>query len=484
MKRIFLSNLALLILLNILIKPFWVFGIDRKVQNMVGSEDYGFYFSLFSFSVLLNILLDVGISNLNNRSIAQDHSIQPAYFAQIVPLKFMLAGFYALVTVLSGLFIGYSNAQVKLLIILIFNQFLLSFILYLRSNISGLHFFRTDSLISVLDRVVMIIICSLLIWGNIIKKPFKIEWFVYAQTISYFITVIITFLIVLRYSGILSFRFNTAFSIDLLKKSYPYAILILLMSFFSRIDFVMLERILNDGKIQAGIYAQSYRILDAVSMIAFLFAGLLLPIFSRMIKFKEPVNEILRLSVTFLVVPALCLAVLSVHYSEWIIDILYNEHLKISAGIFPVLILSFVFISATYIFGSLLTAGGNLKELNILAFTTVLINVVLNFILIRKYEALGAAISNLVSQGFFAITQILLAKKIFQLKIQFNFIFKIIIFTLCLFLFIYLVEMAHIREGTGFILGILVGGILIWVLRIITPSDLKKILINRSEIIS
>jgi len=484
LKRIFLSNLALLILLNILIKPFWVFGIDRKVQNMVGSEDYGFYFSLFSFSVLLNILLDVGISNLNNRSIAQDHSIQPAYFAQIVPLKFMLAGFYALVTVLSGLFIGYSNAQVKLLIILIFNQFLLSFILYLRSNISGLHFFRTDSLISVLDRVVMIIICSLLIWGNIIKKPFKIEWFVYAQTISYFITVIITFLIVLRYSGILSFRFNTAFSIDLLKKSYPYAILILLMSFFSRIDFVMLERILNDGKIQAGIYAQSYRILDAVSMIAFLFAGLLLPIFSRMIKFKEPVNEILRLSVTFLVVPALCLAVLSVHYSEWIIDILYNEHLKISAGIFPVLILSFVFISATYIFGSLLTAGGNLKELNILAFTTVLINVVLNFILIRKYEALGAAISNLVSQGFFAITQILLAKKIFQLKIQFNFIFKIIIFTLCLFLFIYLVEMAHIREGTGFILGILVGGILIWVLRIITPSDLKKILINRSEIIS
>jgi len=54
MQRKFITNLGLLILLNLLIKPFWVFGIDRTVQNIVGAEDFGFYFTIFnlvSFSI-------------------------------------------------------------------------------------------------------------------------------------------------------------------------------------------------------------------------------------------------------------------------------------------------------------------------------------------------------------------------------------------------------------------------------------------------
>ena len=70
MKRKFVTNLALVLFLNLLVKPFWIFGIDRTVQNVVGSEGYGFYFSLFSLSLLLNIFLDFGITNFNNRSIA------------------------------------------------------------------------------------------------------------------------------------------------------------------------------------------------------------------------------------------------------------------------------------------------------------------------------------------------------------------------------------------------------------------------------
>jgi len=132
LKRKFLTNLLLLIFLNLLVKPFWVFGIDRKVQNIVGAEEYGFYFSLFSFSVLINILLDAGISNLNNRSVARNPAIQPLYFTKIVPLKFILAIVYSLAAVVTGLFIGYSGEQIKMLTVLIFNQFLLSFILYLR----------------------------------------------------------------------------------------------------------------------------------------------------------------------------------------------------------------------------------------------------------------------------------------------------------------------------------------------------------------
>ena len=69
MQKKFVTNLALLLFLNLLIKPFWILGIDRSVQNSVGAADYGMYFALFNFSFLLNIILDFGITNFNNKNI-------------------------------------------------------------------------------------------------------------------------------------------------------------------------------------------------------------------------------------------------------------------------------------------------------------------------------------------------------------------------------------------------------------------------------
>ncbi|NCU33261.1 MAG: polysaccharide biosynthesis protein, partial [Candidatus Moranbacteria bacterium] len=166
MRKKFLSNLLLLLFLNLLIKPFWILGIDRSVQNLVGAEDYGFYYVLFNFSFLFNILLDFGITNFNNRNIAQHNQLLNKHFSGIVIIKFLLAAVYTIITFSVGLIIGFSTKQLGLLGFLCFNQFLLSFILYLRSNISGLLLFRTESLLSVRDKTLMIMICGALIWGQ------------------------------------------------------------------------------------------------------------------------------------------------------------------------------------------------------------------------------------------------------------------------------------------------------------------------------
>ena len=55
-------SLSLLIGLNLLVKPLWILGIDRPVQNIVGHEAYGTYFALFNLTLILNILLDMGIT--------------------------------------------------------------------------------------------------------------------------------------------------------------------------------------------------------------------------------------------------------------------------------------------------------------------------------------------------------------------------------------------------------------------------------------
>ncbi len=430
MKRFFVTNLIIVLLLNLLVKPFWIFGIDRSVQNAVGSEEYGFYFALFNFTLILNILLDLGITNYNNRNIAQHHQLLNKHLSNVLSLKLLLFIAYTIVVFGLAIIIGYRGRQLYLLIFLVINQFFLSLILYLRSNLSALHLFKTDSIVSVLDRLIMIVFCSILIWRNPFSKPFTIEQFVYAQTISYILAALIAFLIVLKKAGKIYLHIDWQFFIVFLKQSYPFAILILLMSFYNRIDGVMLERMLENGKEQAGIYAQSFRILDAATMVAYLFGGILLPMFSRMIKEKQDVYPLVQLSYKLIILPVILFLVVAIIYAPQIMDLLYHHYDDYSANVFRILIVGLFATSTTYIYGTLLTANGNLKELNRMALITMLINISLNLILIPRFQALGSAISSVTAQLFSAFYQIILSNKIFKFKTNFTFVGQLVLFVM------------------------------------------------------
>ncbi len=406
MNKKFISNLVLLLVLNLLIKPFWVFGIDRTIQNLIGSTEYGLYFSLFSFSLIINIILDFGVTNFNSRSISQNPAKISIFFFNIVALKLILALIYVAVAFILASAFGYEKLQMHILFLLVINQFLSSVILYLRSNISGLQFYTTDSLLSVLDRSIMIIMCSLAIWGNIMGRVITIIDFIHIQTISYLTTILITLLILLKKAPKLEFKINIKTTFQILKDCIPYAVLFFLMSVYNRIDSVMLERMLPDGKLQAGIYAQSFRILDAFSMFAILFPSLLLPMFSRLLGNKETVVPLMRLSSRIIFVCATSVAIACSVFSGPLISLLYKENVQYSSGVFSVLIISFIPISISYIFGTLLTANGSLKLLNYIALSGLIINCILNYLLIPVFQAVGSAWVCLITQSIVALIQL------------------------------------------------------------------------------
>jgi len=428
MRRKFITNLALVLVLNLLTKPFWVLVIDRKVQNMVGTEGFGNYYALFNFSFLLNILLDLGITNFNNKNIAQHHYLVTKHVSSIIVLRMLLALVYLSITVIIGAIIGYNFLQFEQLAFILLNQIFISFILYLRSNIAGLHLFRTDSFISVLDRLIMIVICGVLIWGHVTHEQFKIQWYIYAQSTGYFLTACITLLIVINRVKLKKLLWRPAFFLMILKNSYPYAVLTLLMTFYTYIGTVMIERLLPDGAEQAGIYASANRLLDASNMIAFLFSGLLLPIFARMIKLKEHVEEMVKLAVSLLIVPALIVAIGSFAYRVELMSLLYKNNAGQAADVFGILMFCFVAMSSTYIFGTLLTANGNLKQLNIMASIGMVINICLNVFLIPHFKATGCASASLATQLLTGIAQVMMVQYIFKFNINYKFIFSLVVF--------------------------------------------------------
>ena len=104
----FYSSLSLLILVNLFIKPVWIFGIDRNVQNTVGFAEYGLYFSLYNLSILFSFLLDWGFTNFMNREVAfnNDGRHRPAVFLRY---KIILALVYAAIVFSFALITGIKN---------------------------------------------------------------------------------------------------------------------------------------------------------------------------------------------------------------------------------------------------------------------------------------------------------------------------------------------------------------------------------------
>lgn len=462
MQRKFVLNLLLLIFINLLVKPVWIFGIDRQVQNMTGPEHYGLYYALFNFSFLLNVILDMGITSFNNRNIAQHEQLLPKYLSNILIIKTLLSGAYIACTFIWALIVGYSQYELYLLAILAFTQILNSFIAYLRSNLAALHLFQTDTFISVLDKLAMIIICAPLIWIN---NQFSIEWFIYAQTLSCSITAGIASILVFRKSPALNFRWNFPLLVVIIKQCYPYALLSVLMTLYIRIDAVMLERMLPDGKIQAGYYAAAYRLFDATNIFAFLFAGLLLPIFARMIKNRSSITDLTRLSFSMLILPCIMICWACYFYANEIMALLYHEETALHVGAtFPLLMFGLIGMATTYIFGTLLTANGDIKLLNTIAIGGLFINIGCNLWLIPAYKADGAALSALLTLSLVALLQAIYAFKHFNISFGRKYCSALILISIASFASNYLTK----HYMSTWIFGLLTAGTITFIVTLIS----------------
>lgn len=441
MQNRFIKNIIFLLFLNLLVKPFWILGIDREVQNLLGDASYGTYQALFNFSYLFYILLDLGITNFNSRAVAQDPKNLSKHFGGLTQIKLLLGLLYAVVVFVVGYFCGYNEGlKLKLLFWCGLNQILLSFILFLRSNIQGLLLFKQDSILSVFDRVLAIVIMCLVLWsGWFPQERFNIIWYLQAQTLAYICTIVFALIVVMRHVEHLSFKINFQYFKEILRQSLPFALLVLLMSVYSRIEPFLLERLLDDNGVQAGVYSRAYRLFDAGNNISNLFAIMLLPMFAATLTKKLELNNLVKTSFNVIVAMAGIVLVMCVSYRQEIMQLMYRyEEAETSAeyalrigqyaSVFPLLMGSFFCLSTTYVFGTLLTANGSLKQLNLVAASGVVINILLNLIVIPKFKSVGAAFTSLSVQAVTAFLQYLIAKRILKFKLGGRYWLHIVLF--------------------------------------------------------
>ena len=425
MQRFFVKNILFIIAVNLLVKPIWVLFIDRTVQNTVSPASYGTYQALFSLGIIFQTILDFGISSYNTRTISQHPDRLPELFPSMLSARLVLMGVYVIVAYIWGYILGYRGWELVLLLGILLIHSMNALVSFVRSNVAALQRFKTDALLSITDRLLMILICGFLLLYPVTAAAFKIQWFIITQIVSYFIAAVAGYM-VLRQIGKVRLRFSFSIPeiVGVMKNSLPYAMLIFLMSVYNRADSIMIERMCADGKAQASIWVAAFRLLDMANILGLMFATMLLPMFGSMLARKTDVQPIVKLCVNMMVPFAVMVAIGGVFFGGDIMYLLYHKNVLYATEaqsyrlVFSCLMLSFPAWCLMYVYSTLLTANGSLRTLNGIAIVGVLFNLGLNFYLIPRYNALGGAVTSVATQSLLAIAFLIYAVHIIKLPVN------------------------------------------------------------------
>ncbi len=475
MRAYFVKNLFFILSVNFLVKPIWIFFIDRTVQNRVGHSEYGTYQALFNLGFIFQILLDYGLNNYNTRTISRyPHKIRQL-FPSILTTRLLLTLVYSLLVLGMGWILGYEGREMGLLVSVMLIQVFSSMVQFVRSNLAALQKFRLDGLISISDRLWMILIGGLLLYVLFPETGFRIEWFIWAQVFSYGITFILG-LYLLRSLAPISFqlRIRPKRVFQVLASSTPFAILIFLMSIYTRADMTLIERLLGpEGNYHAGIYAAGYRLLDVCNTLGIMMSGLLLPLFGRLLAEKKPAGNLTGLALRLIFPLALCISLASIAFSQEIMDLLYTGSDAYAARVFAWVMAAFPAFCLIYIYSTLLTAQNLLKPMIILAAGALIINLGMNAVLIPLYQAEGAAIAAVATQYYVAFGSLFLSVRKSLVPVHRGLILRILAYLATLVLITVLVLYTPWPWMVQFFLLFATGVALIFVSRLLSPRSIR-----------
>jgi O-antigen/teichoic acid export membrane protein len=405
----FYSSLGLLILLNVVIKPLWIFAIDRQVQNEVGVEVYGVYFSLFNLSIVFNFLADWGFTVFFNRQLAarEENSLnQPGNF---LLLKLLLAVLYAGVVFITAFLSGIQEWDILIYVVLI--QIFSSLLVFFRSIITAHQWFGTDAWLSITDKGLMILLCGSLLYYPAVFGSMNIDRFMLLQVVCLIIAVTAGFVFLLKKGVSFTISRNWLPDKKVFLQVMPFGITVLLMSAHYRTDAFLLERIHSNGAYEAGIYAGAYRLLDAATMGGYLVSAFMLPFIARRWSDKIEIGTVALQCRHFLMMSTAGIVSTVVMLAPWIQQVLYHHDDAYSTQVLQWCVPALVGYSLVQVYGTVLTATGRIVDFCYINLFAVVINITLNLALIPSMGAKGCCIAALSSQLFVGIVSMLYVKQ-------------------------------------------------------------------------
>jgi O-antigen/teichoic acid export membrane protein len=183
----------------------------------------------------------------------------------------------------------------------------------------------------------------------------------------------------------------------LLASTGPFALMVVLNSFYFRIDVVMLQKMLGDAAV--GIYAAASKMPDALLLLGASVAGVLFPrMASQSSGSPADLARTIQTAFRYLSAAATLFGVTVTALAPWLVTTLFGEPFRDAITPLRILVWAVVVMVWYMPFAHALNATGReWAWTGVLALNSV-VNVSLNFALIPSFGVLGAAGSTLVCE--------------------------------------------------------------------------------------
>lgn len=367
------------------------------LARYLGPAQFGSLNFAISFVALIGTITTLGLENIIVRSIVHDVSHSHEILGTAFALRFWSSLLTCLLIILASELFHMSDGVTSLLVSILSLSLVFQSIEVIDSYFQS----QLQSKFTAIARISAFLIGSAVrVLLILLHEP--LWWFALAYVIETALTAV-GFAAVYRWTGgdfsIWSARKLRA--LQLLKQSWPILFSGMAIMVYMRIDVIMLE--VMQGERAVGIYATATKISEVWYFISTAIVSSVAPAIIRSIDnpqiYYAQIEKLFSLMSLIALVVGSCIAL----SSRFIIHLLYTDAFAAAAPVLAVHVWASIFV----FLGVAQSPWDLSQNLLKLAFYRTLAgavaNILLNFILIPKYAAMGAALATVISYGISAV---------------------------------------------------------------------------------
>ena len=362
------------------------------IARYLGVLDYGTLSFVISFTVLIGIGNDMGMTPFTTRELSKDRNETLKYINNIIPFKLILSTFLLIFTVL-GVYLLHYN---KLIILLTFIMYIETIIISMFNFISGI--FQAHEELKPAAISIIIYSISLVILTIIISElDLGLIAIALSYTFSYLLCLIFCSYHLIKQFKLPKLEFDLPFWKNVSKKSLPFGLTIFFYTIYFQIDVVMLSWL--SGDYATGLYNSAYKVISVFTAFYVIYQYVIFPLMSKL--YTEDTN-LLKISFeqsfkySLLILLPIIIGVY--FYSPYIINLIYTSEFALASVPMQILIWTVVFLFINGVATSLLNSIGKEFDVTKIYVIAAIFNIVVNYILIPEYTYIGASVATVLSE--------------------------------------------------------------------------------------
>lgn len=384
------------------------------LARYVGPASLGQYYFAISFTTVFAIFIDLGFANVLTREVAKNQTEAPRWLGNILAIKIPLSILVLAVVVVLINLLGYEPLVKQLVYISAISMVLDSFTSTFFATIRGFHNLKYESISSIIFQLIVLTIgYGALLLGQGLSMTMIALAVASLFNFSYSFSILL-----FRIKIKIHLIYDRFFIKKILIISWPFALYAIFQRLYTYLDSVLLSVLAGD--IQVGLYQIAFKIIFALQFLPMAFVASLYPAMSAywqgnrdqlIISFERSLN--------YLIIISLPIIIGAIVLGNKII-LLFKDGYQEALWPLRISIVALFFIFINFPIGSLLNACDRQKRNTWNMGIVMVTNLVLNLILIPRFQAIGASITVLLTNALMTILGIIWVKKIIPYRLRKN----------------------------------------------------------------